>query len=68
MSTVCAAPLLLSLVYLDVRYVKRIHIQAFQLEKNVHIKIKVVQQVMIKEKVTGQTVKMYIHLHCSQHS
>lgn len=31
-STVCAASLLLGLVYLDMRYVKRIHIQTFHLE------------------------------------
>lgn len=34
MSTVCATPLLLGLIYLDVRYVKWIHIQPFHLENS----------------------------------
>lgn len=40
MSTVCAAPLFLCLVNLDVRNVERIHIQTFHLPKAKNIKLK----------------------------
>ena len=73
MSTVGTAPLLLGLVHLDVRYVKRIDIQTFHLQKywqkvDVVIKKANTKARLPQKKKKKQYPELIIPQRCSQHS